>query len=112
MGKTVVILSETFGNGDEELGRILMKNFLYSLARAQTPPSRVMFANTGVRLVCEGSESLEDLELLVELGIPVGACGTCLEHLGLADSQVIGGVGAMPQSVDLFMSDEPVITIA
>ena len=112
MSKTVFVTSETMGGGDEELGRLLMKNLLYSLARNERKPAAVMFANEGVRLLCEGSESLDDLKLLVEAGVPVKACGTCLDFLGLTESVRVGDVGAMPTAVEALMGDPAVLTIA
>ena len=71
-----------------------------------------MFANEGVRLVCEGSDSLDDLQLLVEEGVSVKACGTCLDFLGLAEEIRVGDVGAMPAAVEALMGDPGVLTIA
>ena len=112
MGKVILVLDERMGGGDEELGALLMKNFLYSLARADRTPERVMFANSAVRLTCEDSESLEDLRLMAEKGVQIGTCGTCLEHLGLEDSLAVGGVGTMNDLVGLACSDAQIVTIA
>lgn len=111
MGKRVFIVTDRIGRDNAELGRILMKNFLYSLARNEIRPDAVVLMNEGVRLACEGSESLDDLRLLVEAGVPVSACGTCLDFLGLSERQVVGTVGAMPASVAGLVADE-VLTIA
>jgi selenium metabolism protein YedF len=112
MGKVVLVTSDTMGAGDDELGAALMKNFLYSLAREESAPERVMFANSAARLTCEGSESLDDLRLMQEGGVPIGTCGTCLEHLGLTDSLAVGGIGAMSDLVGLVCSDAQIVTIA
>ena len=50
MAKRVLVLTDSIGRGDEELGRVLMKNFLYALARSETRPTAVVFMNEGVRL--------------------------------------------------------------
>ena len=111
MSKMVLITSDRMGRGDDDLGRLLMRNFLYSLARNETRPAAVMLANEGVCLACEGSDSLGDLELLVEAGVPVKACGTCLEFLGKAEELRVGVVGAMPDAVEALMGDSAVLTI-
>ena len=111
MAKRVFIITDRIGRGDEELGRVLMKNFLYSLARNADLPPAVMLMNEGVRLACEGSASLDDLALLAENGVAVKACGTCLDYLGLKDELVVGEVGAMPDSVAALIADD-VLTIA
>ena len=111
MSKRVFITTETLGRGDEELGGVLMKNFLYTLARQEDAPRAVVLMNGGVRLACTGSASLDDLALLAEKGVPVKACGTCLDFLGLKDELVVGEVGAMPDSVAVLLADD-VLTIA
>lgn len=111
MSKRVFIISDRIGRGDEALGALLMRNFLYSLARAEESPKAVMLMNGGVRLACEGSESLDDLRLLAEKGVAVKACGTCLDYLGLKEALVVGSVGAMPDTVTALMADD-VLTIA
>jgi len=39
MAKTFLFTTDTLGTGDEELGRLLMRNLIYSLARADNAPS-------------------------------------------------------------------------
>jgi selenium metabolism protein YedF len=111
VAKRVLFLSDRIGRGDDELGRVLMKNFLYSLARNDERPAAVTFMNEGVRLVCDGSESLDDLRLLAENGVAVKACGTCLDYLGLMDRLAVGEVGTMPASVAALMRSDEVVTI-
>ena len=112
MAKRVLITTDSIGRGDEELGRVLAKNFLYSLARNAEKPSAVMLMNEGVRLACAGSASLDDLRLLVEEGVAVKVCGTCLDYLRLMDSLVVGEVGTMPASVEAFLGEDEIVTIA
>lgn len=112
MGKRVLILSDSMGRGDEELGRILMKNFLYSLARNPERPTAVMLGNGAVRLACEGSSSIDDLRLLAENGIAIRACGTCLDFFGLREKLAVGEVGTMPDMVAVLAGDSEVVTIA
>jgi selenium metabolism protein YedF len=111
MGKVVVISSDGVGSGSDELGRVLMRNFLYSLARAAAAPSLVFMVNSGVKLACEGSESLDDLFLMVENGVPVYSCGTCLDYLQLTGQLKAGGVGKMPDLVAQMMDAEDVVTV-
>lgn len=112
MRKHILILTDRMGRDDSELGLVLMKNFLYSLARNAEKPAAVTLMNGGVRLACEGSDSHDDLRLLVEEGVAVKACGTCLDYLELMDSLVVGEVGTMPASVEAMLSADEVVTIA
>ena len=111
MSKRVFITTDRLGKGDDELGAVLMKNFLYTLARQDVPPLAVMLMNGGVRLACTGSASLDDLTLLAEKGVPVKACGTCLDYFGLTEQLQVGVVGAMSDSVAALMADDS-LTIA
>ncbi len=61
---TIAFASNTMGSGSEELGKILMKSFVYTLTEATPFPSTLVFYNSGVYLTCEGSEVLEDLKTL------------------------------------------------
>lgn len=110
MAKRVFIVTDTLGRGNDELGAVLMKNFLYSLARTAEKPSAVMLMNGGVRLACTGSACLDDLKLLAEQGVAIKACGTCLDFLELTDSLVVGDIGTMPDGVAALMADD-VLTI-
>ena len=110
MAKRVFITTDKIGRDNAELGAVLMKNFLYSLARNVEAPKAVMLMNEGVRLACDGSSSLDDLRILVENGVPVKSCGTCLDFLGLKDELAVGDVGVMPDSVKALIADD-VLTI-
>jgi selenium metabolism protein YedF len=111
MAKRVFIVTDKIGRDNDELGAVLMKNFLYSLARNEERPKAVMLMNAAVRLACNGSSSLDDLALLAENGVAVRACGTCLDFLGLKDALAVGEIGTMPDSVSALMADD-VLTIA
>lgn len=112
MGKTFWVISDRIGTGDEELGRILVRSFLYSLARSADKPARIMFMNAGVRLTCEGSEVLGDLRLLASEGVAIKSCGTCLDFLHLSDKLAVGEIGDMNGSVAALSGDADVVTVA
>ena len=91
----VVIASATMGEGDPELGRLLMKGYIYALTQLDTLPKTLLFYNGGATLTCEGSASLEDLKSLEAQGVQILTCGTCLNHYGLTDSLKVGEVTNM-----------------
>ena len=79
-GKTVMfIASDRMGDGPEELGRLLMKNFIITLLDLAELPDRLLFVNSGVLLTTEGSEVLEALDKLGNRGVEVLSCGLCLD---------------------------------
>jgi selenium metabolism protein YedF len=112
VAKTFWIVSDRVGSGDDELGRLLMRNLLYSLARAESKPGRLMFMNGGVKLVCEGSDALADVQLLAEAGVIVKVCGTCLDFYGLKDKLAVGEIGDMAGSAAVLVDDSDVVTVA
>ena len=89
--KAVVVLSsDKMGEGDEKLGHILMKGFIYALTEQDRLPETILLYNAGARLSVEGSESLADLKLMESQGVEILTCGTCLNHYGLADKLRVG----------------------
>ena len=57
-GPTVVLVAgEQMGSGDDQLGRILLKNFFFTLAENDRAPDLLLFVNGGAKLTVTGSES-------------------------------------------------------
>ena len=94
-GKTVLIASSCMGTGKKELGKLLMKGYIYTLTQLDELPRCVIFMNTGVKLTLEGSESLEDLKVLEEKGVDLKVCGTCLDFLNVREQMKIGTISNM-----------------
>ena len=90
-----VISSNVMGNGDDELGKILIKGFIYALSQMDTHLDTILFYNGGAKLTTEGSESIEDLKKMEEEGVEILTCGTCLKHYGLMDKLMVGKVTDM-----------------
>lgn len=91
----VVISSSKMGEGDDELGSILMKGFVYALTQQEKLPSTILFYNGGTFLTCEGAPTLEDLKSLEAQGVEILTCGTCLNHYGLTEKLQVGEVTNM-----------------
>lgn len=94
-GLVVAVDTDAMGRGSEELGKVLLKGFLYAVSQLPDPPKTVLFYNGGARLTCHGSASLEDLKSLEARGVEILTCGTCLNHYGLTDQLAVGGVTNM-----------------
>ena len=92
---TIGISSDTMGSGDEKLGSILMKSFIYTVSETEPYPSTIVFYNGGVKLTVEGSEVLDDLINLEKAGVEIISCGTCLDFLGLKDKLKVGTISNM-----------------
>ena len=55
----VVVSADHMGEGDETLGKILLKGFLFALTQQETLPRTILFYNGGAFVTCEDSASLE-----------------------------------------------------
>ena len=91
----VAVSSGYMGQGDDELGAVLMKGFLFALGQLPELPRTILFYNGGAHLTVEGSASLEDLKTLEAQGVEILTCGTCLNFYGLTDKLAVGGVTNM-----------------
>ncbi len=89
------VAGETMGRGNDELGAILMKSFLFSLKELTPLPWRILFVNAGVKLSCEGSELLPHLKELEDRGVELLSCGTCLDFYHLKEKLRVGKITNM-----------------
>ena len=94
-GMVVVLSSNRMGQGDEILGKLLMKGFVYALTEQDSLPETILLYNSGAYLSCEGSDNVEDLRNLEAQGVEILTCGTCLNHYGLGDKLKVGSVTNM-----------------
>ncbi|MDO5015978.1 MAG: sulfurtransferase-like selenium metabolism protein YedF [Eubacteriales bacterium] len=109
-GHTVIVFgSDVMGQGNEELGHILMKAFCFSVTQMDVLPRRMIFYNDGVKLTTKGSPVLEDLRNLAEAGVEIFSCGTCLKYLNLEDAVEVGAVSNMYEILEMQMQAAKVI---
>jgi selenium metabolism protein YedF len=93
--RVLLVSSDRLGEGPEELGRLLMKNFIITLLDVAETPDRMLFINTGIFLTTEGSEVVETLEKLGNRGVEVLSCGVCLDFFNRRDKLAAGAVTNM-----------------
>jgi selenium metabolism protein YedF len=91
----VFIDADSLGRGSEELGKILMRSFLQTLEQSDIRLQKIILMNSGVKLACQGSEVLEDLQELAAKGVEILACGTCLDFFGIKKNLTVGKVSNM-----------------
>ncbi len=95
-GPHVLVLSaDTMGRGDDELGHVLMRAFVSTLREFDPLPARIILYNSAVKLAVQDSAALKDLQELVERGVDLLACGTCLKHFALTEQLAVGRVSNM-----------------
>ncbi|HHW01389.1 MAG TPA: sulfurtransferase-like selenium metabolism protein YedF [Thermoanaerobacterales bacterium] len=96
----ILISKNTLGIGAEELGKILLRNYMNTLKEASHLPSAMLFVNSGVFLTTEGSEVLETLRELEKMGVEILSCGTCLDYYHLKEKLMVGKVTNMFEIVE------------
>jgi selenium metabolism protein YedF len=110
-GTAVLITADSMGRGAEDLGRILIKGFIFSLSQLDTPPEAVIFLNGGAHLTAEGAASVSDLKALEEKGTRICTCGTCANYYKLTESLAVGSIVDMMTISTLLAKASRVITI-
>ena len=105
----VVVAADHMGEGEGELGKNLLKAFLYALSQRESLPKTILFYNGGASLTCQGSLSLEDLKSMAERGVEILTCGTCLNFYGLTEKLAVGGVTNMYDIVEKQMAADLIV---
>ena len=105
----VLIDSNLMGNGDEKLGAVLMKSFIYTLATLEEMPTKIVLYNSGVKLAAEGSEVLADLKRLQNGGAEIFVSSTSLEYYGLKDKLATGKPAGMADIVQIQLKAEKIL---
>ncbi|RXQ87775.1 hypothetical protein EO244_16135 [Ancylomarina salipaludis] len=107
----VQINKNGMGTGNEELGLILISNYLkLSLTNGQLPKI-ITFYNAGVQLTCTGSPVLDTLKEMEEAGVKMIICKTCLNFYKLIDKVEVGIQGTMQDIITLQADASKVINL-
>lgn len=91
----IVCAADKMGRGDDELGYVLIRAFLHTIAGQTEKPQVMIFYNTGVKLTIDGSEVLDDLKELASAGVEILVCGTCLNYFAIKEKLAVGVVSNM-----------------
>ena len=83
------------GEGEAELGQILLRAFINSLKEADKLPSAILLYNNGVKVALKGTDTALSLQALEEKGIVIIACGTCLDYYEVKDKLAVGMISNM-----------------
>lgn len=105
----VVLSTNKMGHGNDELGKTLMKAFIFALTKQDQFPKTILLYNSGAFLSCEGSDSLEDLKLLEANGVEIMTCGTCLNFYELSEKLAVGSVTNMYDIVEKMQKASKII---
>jgi selenium metabolism protein YedF len=107
----MMVASNKIGHGDDELGLKLMTSFIKTLKEMGPELWRLVFVNSGVKLVVEDSEVLADLKELEAEGLQIMACGACLTHFNLMAKKSVGETTNMLDIVTSMQLADKVVNI-
>jgi len=105
----IVLSSDHMGEGSEQLGKTLMKGFIYALTELEKLPEKIILYNGGAKLSVEGSDSLQDLKLLESQGVEILTCGTCLNFYEISEKLSVGSVTNMYAIAEMMMNASKII---
>ena len=105
----IAITSDCMGQGEEELGRKLMKSFISIILYLDSLPSSVIFYNSGVKLVVKDSPVVEYLSELKKHDVEIIVCGTCVDFYGLTNNLGIGKINDMLTITNRLLKAEKVL---
>jgi selenium metabolism protein YedF len=108
---TLVISTDKLGSGDDKLGEMLMKSYIFALSEADTVPDDLLFINGGVSLTIDTSPVLDSLKKLLERGANILICGACLDFYNVKDKLSIGEITNMYTIVELMNNADKTIKI-
>lgn len=112
MNDTVILVtSNGMGKADEKLQLILIEKYLELLLQGSSLPAAICFYTDGVKLVCDGSPVIAQLQKLEARNVRLILCSTCLHYFGLTDKVQVGIVGGMGDIIDAQFKAAHVITI-
>jgi selenium metabolism protein YedF len=99
----VAITSDKMGDGDDELGLLLISNFIKALKDLDKLPQHMVFYNKGVTLAIKDSPVIEHIKDLEKMGVEIHLCATCVNYYKLEKKIVVGTLSNM-YSIAEFMA--------
>lgn len=107
----IVVTNNGMGKADEKLQLTLIARYFDLLLQNDNLPAAICFYTDGVKLVCEGSPVIEQLQKLESNQVRLIICSTCLNYFALAEKVKVGIVGGMGDIIEAQTKAEKVITL-
>ncbi|CEI74309.1 sulfurtransferase-like selenium metabolism protein YedF [Romboutsia hominis] len=109
--KCIFISSDKMGQGNDELGEVLIKGYIYTLTETKPYPKHIVFVNSGVKLTTVNEATVENLKILENNGVEILSCGTCLDYYNLKELLQVGTVTNMYNIVEMMNNSLQTISI-
>jgi selenium metabolism protein YedF len=105
----IVISSDKMGDGDNELGHLLMSNFIKAVKDLDRLPQKMVFYNKGVTLVTNSSPVIAHLKDLEKMGVELLLCATCVNHYSIEASLGAGILSNMYTIAEVMASSGSIV---
>lgn len=107
----VLIAGKTLGREDKELGEVLIKGFLGTLSKLETPPAVLALMNEGVKLALPDASTCDHLKDLERTGTKILVCGTCTNHFGITERVGVGTISNMFEILEAVTGADKVLSV-
>ena len=108
---SIFVNKEIIGAGDDELGKSLMKMFIYTISEGDDLPKSILFMNGGVKVPTLNAQAIEHLKVLQDKGVELLVCGACLNFYELENKLEVGKISNMYDITNAMKDASKVITI-
>lgn len=105
----VAFSSDKMGDGNEDLGHLLMNNFIMAIKDLDVLPRKMVFYNKGVTLGAVGSPVADQLKEIEKMGVTLLFCATCVDFYSLNEKIKIGTLSNMFEIVQVMSSATNII---
>jgi intracellular sulfur oxidation DsrE/DsrF family protein len=110
MNTVYIVNQDQMGHGDVDLGRKILRTCLRKLIN-QEDVETVVFYNGGVRLLTKDSHAAVEIGLLLEKGIELLPCRTCVDHFDIKADLVTDRLSDMDEILAILHHAEKVVTL-
>ncbi len=110
-GAVIVINNHGMGSGSEELGKILLQACVNTLGEVSPLPSAILCYNSGIFVAAEGAPTVPALADLVDRGVTLLVCGTCVDYFDLKGKIAAGTISNMYDILQQLSIAERIITL-
>ncbi len=107
----VLVTGKTLGREDKELGEVLIKGFMGTLSKLETPPAVLALMNEGVKLALPEASTCDHLKDLEKAGTRVLVCGTCTNHFGVTEQVGVGTVSNMFEILEAVTGTDRILSV-
>ena len=106
----VQLRSDVMGQGEDQLGEILILAYLNALNEVESLPSHIICYNRGIRLATKSHPANEALKKLAEKGVEIILCGTCTDYFKQKEEIAVGKISNMLVIADLLSRAAHIVT--